>query len=236
MFSDYTYLFGALLSLLIWIVLFLLRKDIRKEMLSLSAIICVFGLIMEWLIWTKDWWRPVTFTHTLVGFEDLIFGFAMGGIAAVIYEEIFKQKIARLRKGDHPHTKQLSTLLLLSLVLGNFSYFILDLNSAGAWIISIIIPTILIWYMRPDLVKNSLLTGIILTVLAIAGFWLLDLVEPGFVHKWWLFDHLSGVILLKVPLEDIFWFFTLGMFVGPIYEFWQGTRLQRIKNYHRTAK
>lgn len=50
------------------------------------------GPLSEYLFWTRDWWKPTTITDTVVGVEDFLLSFTNGGIAAVIYEEVFDKK------------------------------------------------------------------------------------------------------------------------------------------------
>lgn len=223
--ASYTYLIGGVMTLATWFVLYYFRKDLRKEMLIMSSIVAVLGLVMEALVWTKDWWRPVTVTGTLLGVEDLLFGFGMGGITAIVYEEIFKKKIATRKIKDVNHRLHLLLFLGVSIIVGSIVYFGLGYSSFTTWLVSISIAVFFIYFLRPDLIVDSIVTGIILGFFSFILFAIMDLVEPGFVHKWWLFGNLSGFVFLGVPLEDIVWFFTTGLFIGPIYEFWQGLRL-----------
>ena len=50
---QYSYLIGDLTLLIIWLALFFWRKDIRKEMLFISLIFGLAGLIVEF-IYTID--------------------------------------------------------------------------------------------------------------------------------------------------------------------------------------
>ena len=222
-----TYLIASLITTTAWVLLYAYRKDLRNEMLVMSSIVAIFGFIMEALVWTEDWWRPITITGTLVGIEDLLFGFGLGGMTAVAYEELFKMKNVR-KKVDLNHVKHLAILLAVSSAVGSFFYFVLGYNSFVTWTVSTTAATIVIYVIRPDLIIDSLATAFILTLFSIILFAILNSIEPGFVYSWWLFENLSGIIFLLIPLEDIIWFFTTGLFVGPIYEFWQGIRLQKV--------
>ena len=124
-------------------------------------------------------------------------------------------------------------LLSLSVILGNISFFVLGYNSFISGIIATIIPTLIIYVLRKDLIIDSLATGFIMTTIAFIVFAIMNQIQPGFIYQWWLFDQLSGVILLGVPLEDVIWFFTTGMFLGCIYEFWQGGRLVKMKGKNK---
>ena len=220
-----TYLIASLIAMAIWLALYLHRKDLRKEMFVVSSIVALLGLYMEAFFWTKDWWRPPTITGTVIGIEDLLFGFAFGGIAAVVYEEIFKRKLSRQIVAERNHRVHLLIVLGLSVSIGLIGQFVLGLTSANTWMLAIGAPTVVMLCIRRDLITNSLATGAILTLIAFVVFSILNFIEPGFVYSWWLFENLSGTIVLGVPLEDVIWFFTAGAFLGPVYEFWNRRKL-----------
>src|ERR1035437_8729952 len=83
--DKYIYLLALIPFCLIWVFLFTKRKDLRKEMLSVSILIGILSVVTSYLWWTKDWWRPLTVTGTVVGIEDFTMGFASGVIISIIY-------------------------------------------------------------------------------------------------------------------------------------------------------
>lgn len=226
---QFTYLIGALLIIGLWSIFYYLRKDLRREMVFMSCAVAALGVIMEALFWTKDWWQPQTLTGTTVGIEDFLFGFGSGGVSAVMYEEVFRKRYPRNKNAKHPQTVAVIFLFGISILLSSLSYFVLGFNSAAAWMFSISVPVLIMWYIRPDLIADSLFTGVSFTIVAFIGFFVLNYIDPGFVERWWLFEHLTNRIYLGVPLEDVLWFFTAGMFIGPFYEFWQGKKLVRMR-------
>ena len=104
---NFTYLVGSLFTVVIWASLYYYRKDVRKEMLVMSSALGFLGIFMEGLVWTRDYWRPTTITGTLVGIEDILFGFSFAGISAVIYQIIFKRKLLFNKRNNYPRTKAL---------------------------------------------------------------------------------------------------------------------------------
>jgi hypothetical protein len=58
----------------------------------MSILFVPAGLLGE-LLYTKNWWNPITLTKTIIGIEDAIFAFAVAGIAAIIYERIKEKTI-----------------------------------------------------------------------------------------------------------------------------------------------
>ena len=76
---QYSYLVGTIVFLAVWVVLFYVRRDLRKEMLFFSFWIAILSFCSGLFWWTKDWWLPPTMTGTIVGIEDFLVGFGSGG-------------------------------------------------------------------------------------------------------------------------------------------------------------
>jgi len=221
--ASYTYLVGSLISLAIWILIFLKRKDLRKEMLIMGPVVAIPSLLLEFFVWTRDWWRPPTITGTIIGIEDIILGFALGGIAAVAYQVALNKK-TRKRKGKK-NTIQLILLIALSIVLG-ITAWSLHFHSSVVWLIAILPPTLILLSLRPDLIACSSCTGLFIMLGSIPLYTFLTLIEPNYFITWWMHQNLTGISLFAIPIEDLWWFFTLGMFIGPLYKFWCNTSLR----------
>ncbi len=226
--AAYTYLLGSIIVLALWIGLFIHRKDVRKEMLFVSLFVAFSGLALEGLLWTKDWRQPETITGTIIGIEDFIYGFAIAGIAAVIYEELFKRKLYKRKKGKHDN-KDIAISLTLMIATFSISFFALKIHSFYSTELALSIATAYILAKRPDLTIDSIATGTILTIIGLLGFLILNAFSPGFVNNWYFLDKLSGILILGYPVEDLAWYFSSGMLLGPIYEVWQNARLVKEK-------
>ena len=224
---QYSYLIADLVLLVIWFVLFFWRKDVRKEMLYISIIFGFVGLLVE-PIFLKDWWNPLTITTTMIGFEDFLFGFTFAGIASVIYSVIFKKRVRIKKVNKKKEFKRNKNYLILSAFLvGLFfsSFYILKLNSFYSSIIAFIIPLTIIWIKRKDLIINSITSGLLLMIIVCIWFWIPELITPEWINTHWFLENLSGITILKVPLEDLIWSFLAGAFIGPLYEYWQEGKL-----------
>ena len=232
---TYTYLLANIVELVIWLALFIWRKDIRREMLIMSFYFGMAGVVLEF-VYTIDWWHPLTITGTRVGIEDFLFGFWIGGIAAVIYEVVFRRHLRSMRKrpiigNDHSLFLQLSLLGLL----GSFIFMtslVSGTNSFVASVVTLILLLMYMWYRRPDLIPESLASGVLIIVIGYPWFIAAELLTPGWVQVHWYFDKLSGITLLTAPLEDGVWGFLAGAYIGPLYEFLREKQLIRfpIKN------
>jgi len=60
----YAYLAGSIVLFAVWLVFFLARKDLHKEMLTMSVLIGVLSVVTGYVWWTVEWWKPPTITHT----------------------------------------------------------------------------------------------------------------------------------------------------------------------------
>lgn len=228
---KYSYLIGDLVLLLIWFILYYWRKDVRKEMMFMSLIIGFIGVISEFA-YTADWWHPLTITNTRVGIEDFILGFVIGGIAAVCYEEFFKKKMyfRKLSKSKKVRDNKNFVLIILATIIIFFINFsLLGVNSFYSTIIAFIIPLFLILFIRRDLVYDSLISGVLLTVISLISYIVVEWITPGYINIFWKQDFISGIMVLGIPIEDLIWFFFVGAFIGPLYEFWQEGRLVNMK-------
>lgn len=82
---------------------------------------------------------------------------------------------------------------------------------------------------RKDLIIDSLASGFLLTLVSFLFFVIPEAITPGWVLSHWYIENLTGIIILKATLEDLIWFFTVGLLIGPLYEFWQEGRLRKLK-------
>ena len=67
----YTYILMAAIFLIFWLSIFIWRKTNRKEMLTMSLILAIFGPISD-ILYTKDWWKPLTLTNTAIVLKRLL--------------------------------------------------------------------------------------------------------------------------------------------------------------------
>lgn len=229
---QYSYLIGDSALLIVWVLLFLLRKDLRREMLKISTLFGLIGLIVE-RIFIIDWWGPLTITNTKIGIEDFIFGFVVGGIASVIYEAIFVKKATPSSFNQKTLLRQIG-FLTVGAVLFFGSLVTLKLHSFWYSLIAVGGTTLLIWILRKDLILESLISGIMLSLISFLFYIIPEFSTPGWVPSYWHLENLTGIIILEQPLEDLIWFFSVGLLIGPLYKFFQGrnykNNIDKLKN------
>ncbi|MEI7513495.1 MAG: lycopene cyclase domain-containing protein [bacterium] len=227
------YIIWASIFFLIWLALFIHRKNIRGEMLFMS-ILFGFGGIISQLTHLKDWWKPLTLTKTPIGIEDFIIGFSIGGIASVIYAELYHKKI-KLKRIDSKK-KDLKYYFLGDLFLVSFAmvflaiFYGLNLNSFYSAVIAYFAGIITIYWFRKDLVLDSFASGIMLLILGSTVYYFLFLLYPDYIQKfWYLHQNWYSNLVLGIPIGEYIWFFLTGAFIGPLYEFVRFKRFVKVR-------
>lgn len=224
---KFAYLLGDLIFLLIWAFLFWRRRDLRSEMWAMSILTAVMGPISEYWYF-RDYWQPLLLWrfHPLIGgLEDVLFGFAVGGIAAVLYEEFLGLRLKR-------HGRRRNWILLAFALIEGACMIVfcdtLGINSIFASCIGFLLTTLMILMLQPNLLKNIILSGLFLAgVMFTVYFFFLPLWLNRLDHVWLLYNSPWGILLFnRVPLTEMVWAICWGMVGGPLYEFWQGYRLK----------
>lgn len=232
----YEYLIGVFICGIVWLILFLMRRDLRKPMLWTAAVYFLFNsfLLTLWHILRKffylgdvlipNYWNPpmifgLGLKTGFGGIEDFLFIFFIAGIATCIYEHSFKEKI-KFKKSYKPHIKAFFACLISFFLFAHF----LPWNLLYSFIFSYIVGTIVLCFERKDLVKHSLLGGFAFLIIYVLIFVLFNLLFPNFINQYYNLGNLSGIIWLKIPLEEFLFAFCFGTMWAPIYEYEHGEK------------
>lgn len=226
---QHAYLAMTIPFLVLWLGLFLRSRKTRREQLLMSILLVPIGIASE-LIYFRDYWLPRSVaSFTLFGvpvlLEDALFAFAIGGIAAVIYEVLARRHLRR-RRGGKRHSVALFALLAAAVML---ALWFAGVNSIYATSIGAVLMALLIIIRRHDLLRDSFFSG--LMVMA-TMFWayslLLGTAANGrelLLQAGLLDDIPTSANLLGVPLTELLWGFAFGMMAGPAYEYLRNYRL-----------
>ena len=210
------YLIGALIFGVVWLVFFLKRRDLRREMLVLSVLAGILGPISEHF-YLQDYWQPQYFFPASFRVEDFLAGFFLGGITAVGYE-VFWRKHHRCAC-DLKTTWVLPILALVGLGLMAFLFHGLGWNSIYASIVSFAVLAVGLFLIRPALLPAALGSGLVLAGVMFIFYVVYQQIYPGIIQDWWKLENISGILIWGVPLEELLWGFSWGMIAGPLYEF-----------------
>jgi len=223
---NFVYLVAIMPMVIIWLVLFFLRKDLRKEIWIISIYMAFLSVVTAHYWWTIDWWQPLTIWGTRVGIEDFILGFFAGGLMTALYEVIFKKRLYK-RKGNFHENRGLVLILLLVLLM-SWLFWGIGLTSFVSSSISMLIVSILMIIKRKDLFFDALGSGVLVTIASLPSYYL-----AMFVNSEWIdatYPMLSGIRITGIPVEELIFWFIAGFLFGPFYEYWQGKRLRKISN------
>ena len=223
---EFVYLVALTPFCLLWIFIFLKRKDLRKEMLVMSTMIGLMSAATSYYWWTVDWWQPLTITGTRVGIEDFILGFASGGIMVTIYETVFRRSVYKRKL--HHHISGGLTILFLLAQTTMWLFYVIGLTSFWASTVAMLLAASVMIYIRRDLIACSLLSGVLMVVSSIPVYLIIIFISPEWLDHTYL-SGLSGIRIENIPIEEFIFWFLSGLVFGPFYEYWQGERLRAIK-------
>ena len=219
---QYAYLVGVGIFSVIWFILFWFRKDLRREILSLSII---GGLLFPLaLIFLPDYWNPEHIFSNLLGIEDFLFAFTIAGIGAVLYEIIFKKihTLCECRKKD---PRSLLIIAIIAIFIFASLTFVFGVNSIYANYAAFLSIFFYFIYFRRDLFWQAIFSGVLVSILMFIFYQIWTRIYPGIIDKWWQLQNISGILIFGVPLEELMWGFTWGLVGGIAYEFMRGINI-----------
>lgn len=217
--SNFAYLVAVLILFVVWVFLFL-SKPYRREMIVMSFFFAPFALLD--LFFLQDYWSPQTFLGTKFGLETFLFSFSIGGIAAVIYEKFRGLKFAR-SVGEKSWILGGTVLILF---LNFLSLKFVGVNSMYSLYSVFFAAAIFILVRRRDLLMDVVGSGFLFGFLGFFLYLIFLSIYPEIIKDWWKLQNLSGILIAGIPIEELLFAFGFGMVAGPLYEFWQGYRLE----------
>jgi hypothetical protein len=117
---HYIWFIGTLIGLILWMIIYLWQRRLRKQMLWASCWTAPLGLT-ERLFVPAYWTPPSLFDlakETGFDIESVIFSFVIGGVASILYEVVFGARLAPMTISEHYRKRhRFHRLALLSPVL-----------------------------------------------------------------------------------------------------------------------
>ena len=219
---PYAYLALSVVLAAVWLVLYAARPDLRRKVLAVSLGTMPLGLTEP--LFVPEYWNPPTLWdlahRTGFDLESLLFSFAIGGIVFSAYDVLVgaapSESIAHER-GHRRHRYHvlavLSAPLLFAVVMA-----LTTMNPIYASALALVGGFLATLYCRPDLGGKMLVSGALFLAVYFIVFALFDLAFPGYVATVWNLPAISGVRLLGVPLEELMFAFTFGLYWSSVYE------------------
>lgn len=214
--DRFIYLLLTVPFILVMILIFVLRKDLRRRIIKVGLI----GGIAGWTsnIWNlMDYWHPPTvFGQTILSMEDFIVGFSVAAISVTLYP--FLTKTPAL-KGGVSKKKSLITLIVALTWIACFIIFVngFKFSSAAVTFFLFLISTVVILIQKPSLFRRGLITGAALFVIGFINyFFLFHVLSPDYIPKYFeLTDQwYNPTIFGFYPFLEGMWYLMWGIFAA----------------------
>jgi len=190
-------------------------------MLWASLFTTPFGLTEP--LFVPEYWSPPSLFNLAIttGFdiESLIFCFAIGGLGAVLYNVLTKktespvpEQEKRLPLHRH-HYKAIAAPFVVFPVLYFFPW-----NPIYPGIIAMIVGAIANILCRPDLKTKTWIGGVIFLIFYVVFLSGLEWSVPGYINKVWSMESLSGITIFFIPVEELLFAISFGMYWSGVYE------------------
>jgi lycopene cyclase-like protein len=219
---PYAYLIMSTALSLVWLVLYLVRTDLHRTMLRVSLATALLGLTEP--LFVPKYWNPYTLFdlahRTGFDLESLLFSFAIGGIVFAAYEVFFRmapdENIAseRHERLHRHHLLAVASPFLVFLIIA----IVTKLNPIYSSAIALVAGFLATLYCRRDLWLKMIVSGGLFLTVYFVVFVFFNLAFPGYVVAVWNLKAISGVRLAGVPLEELMFAFTFGLYWSSMYE------------------
>ena len=217
----YVWLIWSSAFLLPWIALYTFNSDQRKVMWRTSLATALLGLT-EWIYVPAYWNPPGLFElaqRTGFDIESFIFSFAMGGIGAVLYNAVQRRHLVSvsLQERRQPLHRFHLAALFVPFVLFVPLYF-LPWNAIYPSVVCLFIGAIASVICRPGLKIKTLTGGVLFLGLYTIFMLGLKWFAPGYIAQVWNLPALSGGLIYGIPLEELLFGFSFGLYWAGVYE------------------
>jgi len=218
---HYVWLIWSGAFLIPWALLYIVKPGFRREMLRVSLATSLLGFSEP--IFVPEYWDPPSLfdlaQRTGFDIESLIFCFAIGGIGAVMYNALANKEIVEVAHAErHSGRHRWHRLAIASPYLAFLLLYFLPWNSIYPGIVALAIGGIANVLCRPDLLRNTLVGGMLFLFFYAVSMLSLIIFVPGYIEQVWNLPALSGVLLGGIPLEELAFGFSFGLYWAGIYE------------------
>jgi len=192
-------------------------------MMRVSLWTAPFGLTEP--IFVPEYWNPPSLFDlaATTGFdiESVVFSFAIGGIGAILYDAITRSSdLHAIDASERTHARHrfhrwaLAAPALIFLPL----YLLTDWNPIYPGILGLAGGAAAAVACRPDLRTKTWVSGLLflaLYVIMVSGS---EISAPGYIERVWNLEALTGIVLWKLPLEELLFAVTFGAYWSGLYE------------------
>ena len=151
--------------------------------------------------------------------ESLIFSFAIGGIGCATYETLTHRDLAPVSQSEKRSSRhRLHRWALLAPIFLFVPLYFLPWNAIYPSLICLLIGAIASVICRPDLLRKTLLGGLLFAGLYAVFMLALLWSAPGYIEQVWNLRALSGILIAGIPLEELLFGLAFGTYWTGVYE------------------
>ena len=218
---HYVWLLWASAFLIPWSVLFAGNPGLRRVMWQASAVTALFGLTEP--VFVPRYWNPPSLfdlaQRTGFDLESLIFTFAIGGIGAAAYTTLAHRVHAPVADDERNRRRHRFHRAML---VAPFVFFVplwmLRWNPIYPSIVCLLLGSLGALACRRDLARPTLVGGILFLCLYAAFMLGLRWLAPGYIAHTWNLSALNGGLVYGIPLEELLFGMSFGMYWSTVYE------------------
>lgn len=223
--NQYYYIIGTLILGIVWLIIFLSRKDLRVQILRMSTFVTIFGITEHFwyygAYWTPQWILKIPYVNA--GVKDFLLCFFYGGIAAGLYEFALKKHLVKDNRYNKFERKVVS---LLAVFVGVITVLFMEYFLKAGIIFSsgwgIVAAGLVILYFRKDLLRPALLNFVLMLVVVFIWQASTRLLFPDMYQTFWNIENVSGKYFAGVLLEEYFFHASMAFGIGPLFEVFYG--------------
>jgi hypothetical protein len=222
---HYSYLVGALIFGAAWLVCYFFGKNYRAEIRWGTLISAPMALTS--ILFIPQYWTPPSLfdldQKIRVGIEDFLWAAAVGGIASVVAEILLKERLSAMRRAARK--RHFAPFVVVVIVFIALELWHKDKTIYNT-IIAFAVGAIVIAVLRSDLIPTMLIGALSFTALYFVLFLIVLSLYPEFVQRYYTIEHLLGIYIAGVPIEELLFAGTGGAVWSVAYEYAQGYRLE----------
>jgi hypothetical protein len=204
-----------------WALLYRWFPIHRRAMLRASLLTMPFGLTEP--LFVPQYWSPPSLfdlaARTGFDIESLIFSFALGGIGVVLYNAMAGKTLVPLsaEHRDLPLHRHHRLAIVAPLIVFP-PLFVLPWNPIYPAIVAMAVGALANVLCRPELKQKTWVGGLLFVLLYTVFIGGLEMLVPSYIDEVWNMQRLSGIVLLRIPIEEYLFAFTFGTYWAGVYE------------------
>jgi hypothetical protein len=220
---KYSYLLLFVVPTLIpLIIIFVMRKDLRRVILVKGLMGGVVGLVADWLLIGR-YWEPYTiFGRGIVSVEAFLCGFCTVALAAVCYLFVSnrRDRIMKLYENSGFVVRMFLAFVIVLMVGAAIMFAVMKLTGLDVMLTTVIVAGlftigVFVWLRSWKLIREYLWHAflVVVTMLAIGavsyGLW--HMIFPSYWHDVLIATNWNVMVLGFMPLSElIYWTLILG--------------------------